>query len=387
MCSFLGGTLTNVKYFIMKIIAGTKAFTKSLNIGGHFAGKSNINPYAGCVKITTKNNRIKIESTDMQNSIRKFDEVIECNADGTFCVAYSDLYSYLSAISSPQVELNHLESEKKLEIKHESGIFCLPTIDTEGYPSFPLNKDKELPTIRIDHSLFEGWIAKAQNFAGHDELRPIMSSMYVYIKDGRIGYCATDSHVLITDQAEYEDKEDDRFVVIDVASLKAVQSVLKSEKSNKPVEIEIDDKSAFVKVGQSTVRCRLLEGNYPNFRAVIPANNNIETRVKKEDLLDALRRASMGTPTTGLCRLNIQEKTMRITMEDLDRAQKGEETLAVASNGQIEIGVNFQKLATALLAIDGDEVILKLSEPNRAFLLNEVEPTAQKVILVMPMMM
>lgn len=370
----------------MRIVAKTKDFKKALGIGAQFAGKNKVMPALSNVKITTKDNRIKFESSDQHNFMRKFSAVVSCDQDGSFLVDFSSLNGYVGLILTEEFTMYIDFSTLQMKIKHDMGEFSMPILKSDGFPDFP--QCAEPKKIQIGADIFGNWCNIAQLYAARDEFKPQMSGMHIFVKDGEIGYCATDAHTLATDKVKYYGEPiDDLGATIDITSLKAIQQLLKMENDTDNFTLEVTDKNAFVKAGTSTVVCRLTEGAYPNFRAVIPKENDKEVKFSKDAMANALKRASMAAPNTYLCKMNVEPGSVSLTMEDLDFSKKTEDKVTAVCTDNIIIGVNWQKLLLVLEGIDTDSVLCKFSNEGRPLLFHEDSEESNKTILLMPMML
>ena len=137
--------------------------------------------------------------------------------------------------------------------------------------------------------------------------------------------------------------------------------------------------------------CRLIDGKYPNYEAVIPKENPNKLTISTSDLLNSIKRVSIyANKTTHQIRLSIKGSELQISSEDLDFANQAEERLTCQYQGEdMEIGFNSKFLLEMLNHISTQEVILEMSEPNKAGILlpssndNENEDI---LMLVMPVM-
>lgn len=370
----------------MRIVAKTKEFKKALNIGGQFAGKNKMIPALTNVKIATKGNRFKIESSDFRNFCRKFGNVQSCDQDGSFLVDYASLNGYIGLVPSEEFTMYIDSQTNTMIIKHDNGQFSLPVSEPMTFPEF--TTADSMNKVVIDADVFGEWLNISQLYASRDEFRPQMSGMHLFVKDGNIGFCATDAHTLGTDSIRYHGGHIEDFgITIDVSSLRAIQQLLKMENDTDNFSIEFSDKNAFVKVGTSTVGCRLVEGQFPNFRAVIPDNNDKVVRFKREDMAYALRRTSMAASTTYLCKLRIEPAGIYVSMEDLDFSKKTVDKVDADADFSLEIGVNWQKLLLVLEGLNTETVICKLADSTRPLVFHEDNKVSQKTILVMPMLL
>lgn len=372
----------------MIITSNTKEFCKLLQVGGAFAGKNKVYPLSAYVKITTKGNRVKVESTDYQNSIKEFGVLESCDADGSFFVNYADLYNYISAISGEIINLN-VDTEKKfIVISHSEGEISLP-VETDGaFVDFPTEDNAK--SFEIDREVFEEWVGLVPTFCAHDIMRPTISGMYVYAqKNGKVGYCGTDAAVLIANSIDngQEIEEDFNFIIND-ASLGVISKMLKLKSKAEGVRVSATATQVFIKADTTTMCCRLSEGNYPPFEKIIPNDHPYQISVSRDALMSAIRRAANAKDQkSNKSILSVsQNGYVSIALEDVATAKASNERIAAQVTGEdVSISVNYALLANCLSAIKSDTVkcLMKGSTFSIVFK-DEAEPN--QTILLMPML-
>jgi len=157
------------------------------------------------------------------------------------------------------------------------------------------------------------------------------------------------------------------------------------------VSVEFNKNTIYFSYGDTELSCRLIAATYPQYEQVIPSENNKELSVDRGNFYDSISRVSLfANKATQQIRLNIKGNELDMRAEDLEMANEGKETLACNFNGEdLEIGFNARFLKDIISAVDSDEVILKLSEPNRAGLIlpSENETNEDITMLIMPMML
>jgi DNA polymerase-3 subunit beta len=141
-----------------------------------------------------------------------------------------------------------------------------------------------------------------------------------------------------------------------------------------------------------TIMCRLIEGKYPNYEAVIPKENPNRMVINRLDYLQAIRRVSIfANKTTHQVRLKIAGSELHVSAEDLDFANEATERLSCSYTGEdIEIGFNSRFLMDMLNNINSTEVSLELSAPNRAGIIRPTDSDdagEDLLMLVMPVML
>ena len=370
----------------MKITTNTKDFCKLLQVGGAFAGKNKVHPLSAFVKITTKGYKAKIESSDYQNSIKEYGELVECDADGVFFVNFADLYNYLAAVTSDIVTLTVDAEKKALRIVHNDGEMSLPIENDGAFVDFP--SEEGAKSFDISRATFEDWTALASSFAANDQLRPTLSGMYVFAKDGKIGYCATDAHNLITnsiDAPTTAEGEEFNFI-IDASSLNTIQRMLKLKNVADTIKISAGKQQVFIKIGTATMSCRLAEGNYPPFERIIPQGNPTIVTINRDALISAVKRASLAKDSANKCTMRVEGNVVGVHLEDVAFAKTAEEKVSATLKGDnVSIGVNYILLINCLSAIKSDTVKVELKSAEAPLVFkDDAEPN--QVVLLMPMM-
>ena len=141
-----------------------------------------------------------------------------------------------------------------------------------------------------------------------------------------------------------------------------------------------------------TIICRLIDGKYPNYEAVIPKENPNKLTIETAALLSSIKRVSIyANKTTHQIRFKVAGSELQITSEDLDFANKAEERLSCQYEGKdLEIGFNSKFVIEMLNNIGSEQIVIEMSEPNRAgFILplDGLEEGENTLMLVMPVML
>ena len=159
------------------------------------------------------------------------------------------------------------------------------------------------------------------------------------------------------------------------------------------VVVSFNEANAHFKYGEMDVVCRLIEGKYPNYEAVIPKDNPNCMTIDRKDFQRSIRRVSIfANKTTHQVRLTLAGSSLTISAEDVDFANEARETLACNYTGDdMEIGFNSRFLLDMLNNLDAQEITLELSAPNRAGIIRPQhggEATGEDILmLVMPVML
>ena len=362
----------------MKITIERKSFVDALTIGSQMAGKSKgLSVLENC-KITIKNNTATISSYDSEVAITKRTNIVGHDEECVFCIEPKALLAILRSLKDENVDL--ILDKNICEIVHAKGKQSIPYEGAEDYPSPFLEKD--MNTFGFKSEVMFNWLKEAKQFVGNNTLYPSMMGVYVYCGNKECGVAATNTEVL------YYNHEEHSFDGEEVGAslcLKAIDALLPMLNMTDFVDVMIGVRNIVFKTHDAMLIAARTEHPYPNFRRILPQNNEIVVEVDKEELLDAVKRSMLtANEKTWLLKLSISGMSIKIVSEDIMFAKKSyEECLCTCMGSEIEIGLKGTYVLNMLNSIESDTITIKLSEPRRPILwcdsLNNL-----KVMLQMP---
>lgn len=329
---------------------------------------------------------IKISAADPQGRINTSIDGILTDNNICICVDAKLLIAALSEL--PEQPLTIMIDDKlNITVKYKGGKFELAGISSKD---FPKEKDvTDAAKVSITSKVLLNGIEKTVFCAATDELRPIMTSVYLDITEGQLNFVASDGHKL----ALLELRDESMTETISIAIPLKIATILKSsiKPSDEQVNIFIWGNSARFECGSDSIVATLLEGKYPNYRSVIPQNNDKILTIGASELKGALKRVSVfANQSSNLVKLELSEQQIKLSAQDIDYSVAADETLACEySNKQIAIGFKGYFLTELISAIPTSELRMSFSDPSRATLITPVdEKTEDKLTyLLMPMML
>ena len=361
-----------------KILVSRKDFLKVLQLGGAFAGRAKDRPVLYNVRCKVSGERIAITSYSGEVAVTSECEVLSSDKNLAFCVDASDITRVVKLISSDTVELLKEEGAESLTVRHDAGETTLATIPAEDFPQIKV--EKETRRFDIDSGLLRRWLRNAQRFVSQDALRPVIGCMYLYKEGEELGYCATDSMKLITETAPYDGGAgaESTKLLIRGDAFKALGDIAGE---GERVTIEVSEKSFRASCGDSVVLCRVVEGRFPNFRAIIPATCPGHCTIQTDAFLAAVARTAVTSGVRRILRLTTSSNEIELRSEDLGFGKRAKETCAATCNETITLGMRADYLEDALSCIETENVVLEFTEKNKPFLLKE-ENNTRKTILI-----
>ena len=292
---------------------------------------------------------------------------LECDlCENGSCVVESK--PFINGIKSLPNTGIEIEVTYKLVCDYNSGKFELGIYSYEEYPSF--EKPNGEPILIEDTKA----INTASRYVANDELRPVMNGVLLDFTLGHV--VSSDGHKLYKSEAVLPKGE--QMVIIPPNGLNAIKDM-------SSFEVSFDERNILFKNGDTIVISRLIEGRYPNYNSVIPANNPYSYEVDRLNLIQALRRVGvMASETSRLVKLEFSQSELKISAQDLDFSTKASETLPCNGTEELTIGFKGTFLEKILNGISGDIVRCELSDPSRAGIF---KGETDEVFLLMPMVL
>lgn len=351
------------------------------NIGGVVPSKSTL-PILDNFLFHLQKDNLKITATDLDISM-SVNLRVRGSEDGIVAIPAKRLFETVRSLPEVSIDFNVEGKTNKIAMHTPNGEYKLAGEPGENYPTLPSFKSET--SLDIDNELLRRLIGKTIFAVSSDELRPAMMGVFIQIRKGEVRSAATDGHRLvriITSKFSSNDTEQD--VVIPAKALNLVLKSLNAEKTT----VTFGENHTKFMFGDIVLISRMIEEKYPNYESVIPADNDKELIVDKNQILSSVRRTALyASSTTHQVRMSIKKGTMTISAEDIDFGSEARETLTCDySADAMEIGFNSNYIVDILSHIDTDEAMFKLSSPTRAVI---IQPVTQKenenlLMLVMP---
>jgi len=281
-----------------------------------------------------------------------------------------------------------IEDNNTVEISSNHGKYALAYASGEEFPKAVALEDPSSTTILGD--ILATAISKTIFAAGNDDLRPVMSGVFFQFSSDNLTFVATDAHKLVKYTREDASASQTAEFIMPKKPLNLLKGILAG--SEEDVKIEYNDSNAKFSFENTELICRLIDGKYPNYEAVIPKENPNKLTIARTQFLNSVRRVSIfSNKTTHQVRLKMAGSELNISAEDIDYSNKAEERLTCDYQGDdMQIGFNSRFLSEMLNNLNSDDVQLEMSLPNRAGILTPTDGLDEGeliTMLVMPVML
>jgi len=274
-----------------------------------------------------------------------------------------------------------------VELVSDAGKYRLTGANGDEFPKTPELEGQH--ALDIPGSALIGAISRTLFATGNDDLRPVMSGLFFEFYPDSVRFVATDAHRLVRyARTDLGAAESASFIV----PKKPLLLLKTAAASADTIALGYTESNARFSFDGVTIHCRLIEGKYPNYEAVIPKENPFKMVINRTDFLASIRRVSIfANKTTHQVRLKIAGNELFVSAEDLDFANEAIERLSCSYTGDdLEIGFNSRFLIDMLNNLSSTEISLEMSAPNRAGIIRPSEPDEAGediLMLVMPVML
>lgn len=371
----------------MKFIVSSTSLLKQLQAISGVLSSSNALPILDNFLFDIDKNQLKISASDLETTMSTV-IAIESKDSGAIAVPAKLLLETLKTFADQPLTFNVDDQKFGIEIVSDYGKYKLTGHNGNEFPKLP--SIEAASSLDLDASVVAAAITKTLFATGNDDLRPVMSGVFCQLGTDNITFVATDAHKLVRYRRTDAKAAAESSFIIPKKPLNLLKNTLASVSGN--VKIEYNKTNAFFSFENTNLICRLIDGKYPNYEAVIPKENPNKLTVDRVSFLSSIKRVSIfSNKTTHQVRLKIAGSELSISAEDLDFANEASERLTCQYAGEdMEIGFNSKFLAEMLTNLNCENVNLEMSAPNRAGILlpAEKENAAEDVLmLVMPVML
>jgi DNA polymerase-3 subunit beta len=370
----------------MKFIVSSSYLLKQLQVLGSVINSSNTLPILDNFLFELDNNRLIVSASDLETTMSATLE-IDSTSQGSVAVPAKLLLEILKTFPEQPLTFT-VEENSTIEISSNSGKYALAYSPGDEFPKSVILDDPSSTVVPAE--VLATAISKTIFAAGNDDLRPVMSGVFFQFSPEGLIFVATDAHKLV----KYSRTDVKASEVADFIMPKKPLNILKGilGVSDSEVKIEYNDSNAVFSFDSYMLVCRLIDGKYPNYEAVIPKENPNILHIDRTQFLNSVRRVAIfSNKTTHQIRLKIAGTELNISAEDIDYSNKAEERLTCDYQGDdLQIGFNSRFLTEMLNNLHSDEIQLEMSLPNRAGILTPVDGLDEGEVitmLVMPVML
>lgn len=373
----------------MRFTVSSSALSSKLNMLAKVIGSKNSLPILDCFLFQVANGEMSITASDSDNVIKSTLALTDHDGEGEFCVPNRVILDALKELPEQPLHFDVDAAGEAIAIKivYQNGLYNFTGQSAEDYPRTQSMNDA-CTTVSLPTEMLINNISRSLFATANDELRPVMNGIYFDLTADALAIVASDGHKLVRSKNFTIKSESPSAFNLPKKPASLLKNIL--SKDGDDAIIKFDDRSAEIQFTDGVMRCRLIDGRYPNYNSVIPNNPN-EVTVDRRGLQSALRRVlPFASESSQLIRFHIESGRFEVSSEDIDFSTSAKEQLSCEYNGSpISIGFKGSSLMEILSNLTSDNIIIQLADPSRAgIIVPEEQPENEDILmLIMPMLL
>lgn len=358
----------------MKFIVASGELQKALNTVSGVISSSQSRPILENFLFELENDLLKITASDGETTLLT-SLAVKSESQGKIAVPAKMFQDIIKSFGDQPltfvVKPNETQEGGLLEILDEKDNYFIALDNAEDYPE--LMEFNSAQKVVVPSGVLAEALSNTLFATSNDSLRPVMTGVLFQFGEEETNFVSTDSHRLVVyKRTDIKNNEPMEFIM-PKKPLSIFKNILSG--SDDEVVIEFNENMAKFSFGEHTWICRLIDGKYPNYTAVVPKENPNVLTINRNLLLSSIRRASIfSSKSTNQVRFKLSGNILHLHAEDTEYANKAEMQIPCEYKGEdINIGFSSKFLTEMLAVLNSEDILIKMSQPNRPGIIKPVD--------------
>jgi DNA polymerase-3 subunit beta len=339
----------------MKFRIAKEAFLDGLQQVQHVVSSRTTLPILSNVLIEAGDEGLRLTTTDLDVGVSGTAKA-EVSKPGATTLPVKRLVNIIRELPSAEIEVS-VDNKNVASIKSGPSFFKIIGLPDGEFP--PLASFDDAKEYKIPQAIFRNGLKKTSYAISTDETRYVLNGIFTSFKEGKLTLVATDGRrlAMVDHELEFPSSHEVDFIV----PTKAVQELQRLLSTEGDLMLKLSDNQVCFEIGTSIIVSKLIEGNYPNYRQVIPGESKERLTLSREQLLETTRRVSLlSSEKSNSVKLTFGQNQVDVMANSPDIGEANE-TLEVKYEGkQFSIAFNPEFLMAPLKNLEEDEVHLDL---------------------------
>lgn len=332
------------------------------------------------VQLAATGGSAELRATDMEVALR-VPLRAEVVREGTVVLPARLLLDVVRQLPGGAVSLELRPAEQDVEVVSGPAKFHLRTLRGEDFPNLPDPGGDQV--VNVPAQAFVETIAKVARSASRDETRPILTGILVSAQGGELRMVATDSYRLSVKETKLDPAIDGGFEAnVPARALQELERIV-AQGADDEIRIGVRANQVVFEVSGVVLSSRLIEGQFPNYRQLLPESYDHELRMSGEELAGVVRRISLMAQKNAPLRMSFKEGELVVSAQTPDVGEASEPLPAPFTGEPFEIGFNPDFLRDGLESAGDEDLVLKLISPLRPGLIESADDSGF-LYLIMP---
>ena len=364
----------------MKLTATREALLSALQVASRAVStRSAIQALSG-VLIEAGSGSVQLRATDMEIGLSVPLEA-EVQTEGSAVVPGRLLLDIVRSLPGGQVTVDATGTDRMIELSGGQARFEMRALPGDEFPNLP---EPGEATVSLPAGSFVATVNRVARSASSDEARPILTGVHVTGEEGTLTMAATDSYRLAVMATPLSEPLSTPIEAnIPARALRELSRLL-GESSVERVDISMLGNQVVFRAGEALLSSRLIDGQFPNYRQLLPESYDHEVRMNREELLDVVRRISLMAQKNAPLRMAFSEGELTVSAKTPDVGE-AREAIPVGFQGEtLEIGFNPEFIREGIESAESEEITFKLINSLRPGLIEPVADDDDFRYLAMP---
>ena len=363
----------------MKVECVKESLVNTISTAEKISGKNHTQSILSCKLLTTKGKNLSIRSTNLELGI-EITLTVKVIKEGTVAVSGSVLYNSISTIQGDVVELELIGGN--LSVKNNTGKTLIKTHNNNDFPTIP--KVKGDVSLKLKKEGFLQGIQSVWYSASPSTIKPELSSLYIYYKDGNMVFVATDSFRLAEKTVIVGSIKEFNPILIPIKNIPEIIRVL--EQSDDTFEITLSNNQIAFVFGNIYLTSRIIDGTFPDYKQIIPKITTTEVIALKQDFLLTLKHTTIFLDRFNQVGFNINKtkKQLFLSSKNSDIGETNTSLSTTITGDDLDINFNLKYVFDCFQSIHSDNISLSFSGLSKPLIIRGVSDNSF-LYLVMPM--
>jgi DNA polymerase III subunit beta len=374
----------------MRAVCNTETFGKKLALVSRGVSARSTIQLLGGILLEASEGSVKLSATDMEISVQTSSPA-EVEEEGRVVIPARIFNDIVRSLPAGSLSLEHDDTGGTVRLAAGENEYRIRAYAADDFPQLP-GFDVEA-AFKMSGELLVETVEKVSRSYSRDETRPVLTGILISFEENRVRMVTTDSYRLSIKETELATTafEGSRESIIPARAMQEVSRIFSGSDEDE-VEVSLSENQALFRIGDVLFGTRLIDGNFPEYRRLLPTTFEREISVGREELMSTLRRVNLfaqrQTPPVPVS-LSFSEGAVEVIVRN-GEVGEAHERLPATSEDDFLISFNPGYLLDGVSAIDTEKVVFKLNEALKPGLIvpgqnGEGEEEPNFLYLIMPM--
>lgn len=364
----------------MELTLTQENFARALSAVGRVASTKTQLPILGNILLRTDGNRLLVAATNLEVATTQYigAKIVK---PGAITVPARLITEFVGSLPKESIELKVVNNNIHLKSGNYSSI--INGVIADEFPELPTINESSSISYTINTDDFKQAVSQTIITAGSDSTRPVLTGVYWHSHEGQLYLAATDGYRL--SERRLVETTSEVSAIIPVQSLQEVLRTIVDDADT--VDVLFDETQVRFRINDAEIISRLVDGNFPDYRQLIPKQSDISATVDKQEFVRVTKIAGLfARESGGSVTVTVDSDKKSVSLHSI-ASELGENTseLSADCSGDGQVTLNSRYLSDALSVIDDDSLTFSFSGKLSPCILKSTKDDANYYHVIMPL--